>query len=327
MSRDSLTDPLLVTPRLDSKPWGGRRLADFGIDLGGRDDVGEAVLTSNDVIVTNGPHANQTLGDLIARDPDGLLGPTGAEIYAASGEFPLLIKLIDAHQNLSIQVHPTNETAPAGCVGKTEAWYILDAEPGATLYAGLKPGVTRDEVRKCLAAGESMVSLVRTLAVQPGDVVFLPAGTIHALGAGVVLYEIQQPSTITYRLEDWGRAREMHIEQGLAVLDDRSRPQPTRPERRTSGSRSRPAVECAYFSFELVVPGPGDEVWIPAEGGPQVFTCVSGSAALCTTHARIDIRTGETAVLFAGAGESRIAGVTGTRVLRGWVPGQGAAAV
>ena len=319
MEEATISVPILVQPRLDSKPWGGARLAHFGIDLGGSDQVGEAVLTSNDAIVAQGTYAGQTLGDLVARDPETLLGPV-ARHFRSTG-FPLLAKLIDAHENLSIQVHPTDDLAPTDSCGKTEAWFILEAAPGAVVYAGLQDGVAVDEVRRRLETGESIVPLVRTVPVAPGDTLFLPAGTIHALGGGIVLYEIQQQSAITYRLEDWGRAREMHVDVGLAAMDHNLRPEPNRAEMRTSANRPKPAVHCDYFSLEVLQIGPGERIEIARESGPQVFTCVRGATELNAGQRGVTLDAGSTAVLFADAGPARISSSTGGRVLRAWIGG------
>ena len=321
MNVHTIAEPLLVRPRLDAKPWGGRRLATFGIDPDGHTDIGEAVLTSNDVIVAQGSFAGQSIERLVSRNPSGLLGPRGLKLAGPQFDFPLLVKLIDAHENLSIQVHPTDALAPAGMRGKTEAWYIIAAEPDAAVYAGLQAGVSSADVRAQLDAGESIVSLIRTIPVSAGQVLFVPAGTIHALGAGIVLYEIQQQSAITYRLEDWGRAREMHIAQGMAALDANSRPEPRTPGLRTARSRPRPAVECQYFSLEVIQMAPGEHVVIGPEAGPQVFTCVSGQTELGASRTDVPLPAGQTAILFATAGPARLASLHGGRVLRGWIGG------
>jgi mannose-6-phosphate isomerase len=315
-----ISEPLLVQPRLDPKPWGGERLARFGIDLSDSPSIGEAVLTSNDVVVATGRYAGQSLGELVARDPDGLLG-SAADINPPGTGFPLLAKLIDADENLSIQVHPTNDLAPAGSCGKSEAWYILDAAPGAVVYAGLRDDTGADEVRDCLARGESIVPLLRAIAVTPGDVLYLPAGTIHALGGGIVLYEIQQQSAITYRLEDWGRAREMHIEHGLRALNPEYRPSPIATDEVAGPMRVEPAVTCEYFSLSIIPVGAGDDVVIPPDSGPQVFTCVFGRSELSVGQHTLELAMGSTVVLFANAGPARLASLTGARVLRSSIGG------
>ena len=222
--------PIKLQPLLDPKIWGGRRLAEFGFDLPAGEPIGEALLTAPACGIANGPWAGRTLGELIASDPIGLLGPSGLELAGANDVFPLLIKLIDASTALSIQVHPNDAQAPAGSRGKTEAWYVLDATPGAVLYVGLTDPESFAEVSTESRAGISIGGRIRKVPVLPGDALFIPAGTIHAIGAGVLLYEIQQPSAITYRFDDWGRLddqgnpRELHIENAIAVSDPDSQP-------------------------------------------------------------------------------------------------------
>ena len=207
-----------------------------------------------------------------------------------------------------------------GC-GKTEAWYILEAAPGSAVYVGLIDGVGVEEVRERIERGESIVSLLRRIAVEPGDVLYLPAGTIHALGAGIVLYEIQQQSAITYRFEDWGRAREMHIEQGLAALYADHRPAVVSAGTRSADNRSQPVVTCEYFSLEVIEIGLGEQVGIEPESGAQVFTCVFGNAEISVGRHDLALDTGATAILFANAGPARLTSLTGARVLRGWIGG------
>ena len=170
-------------------------------------------------IVANGALAGQTLTELIATCGSAI---TGGE---PSSAFPLLIKIIDSRQRLSVQVHPNNETAARfGGEPKTEMWYVLDAEPGAGVYAGLQPGVTPETFRTALA--ESRVDeLLQFLPVTTGDCVFIHGGRVHAIGEGCLLLEVQQNSNTTYRVYDWGRVghdgkpRELHIEQAMRVID------------------------------------------------------------------------------------------------------------
>ena len=224
--------PLLLNPFLDEKPWGGRGLARFGFVLPADRPIGEALITGADARVSGGPLDGRTLGEIVAADPIVAIGERGLRLTRGLPLFPLLIKLIDARDDLSIQVHPGNENAPPGSLGKTEAWHVLDAEPGAMLYLGLQEGVDAAELEALARAGRSTAHLMRRMPAVPGSTVLLPHGTVHALGAGVMIYEIQQPSAITYRFDDWGRvdsagrSRELHLDEGFAVLDPTSRPEP-----------------------------------------------------------------------------------------------------
>lgn len=220
--------PLVFEPRHISKVWGGRRLeAVLGRRLPEGQAIGEswecADLPTFSSVVARGPMQGWTLRELVAAWGGDLLG--GAALVA--GRFPLLIKFLDAAANLSIQVHPGKGTA-GGTEGasrlKNEAWYIVQADPGAGLYRGLAPGVTVESLRQLLEdkPGEVVARLMRYSA-QAGDTFYLPGGTPHALGAGLVVAEVQTPSDVTYRLYDWGRTRPaqdagLHIAEALACI-------------------------------------------------------------------------------------------------------------
>ena len=173
-------------------------------------------------VVEYGPLAGTTLGELVATRGPELLGR-----HHPQPRFPLLVKFLDARETLSVQVHPDDAAAARATppdFGKTEAWVVLAAEPGATIYAGLKPGVDRRQLAAAIEQG-TCADCLHSFQPQPGDCVFLPAGTVHALGAGLLVAEIQQASDITYRLFDWnrvgpdGKPRALHVEQGLAAID------------------------------------------------------------------------------------------------------------
>jgi mannose-6-phosphate isomerase len=238
--------PLLLTPRLDPKPWGGRRLQAFGLTLPPGEAIGEAVVSAPDAVVAAGSQAGRRLGDIVAARPPAL-GSPGLAVTGGRALFPLLVKLIDAEDDLSIQVHPDDAAAAGGAdgLGKTEAWWVLAARPGSVLYLGLRPDATLADLATASRAGTGAAPLMRRVPARANTMVFLPAGTVHALGAGVVVYEIQQPSTTTYRLDDWGRvdaagkSRELHIEPGLAVANVESRPEALAPLTRRTGAGRR----------------------------------------------------------------------------------------
>ncbi|HVP10356.1 MAG TPA: type I phosphomannose isomerase catalytic subunit, partial [Phycisphaerae bacterium] len=219
--------PLIFEPIYKPKIWGGRRLAallDKHLPPG--ELIGEswecADLEAGQSVVARGPAKGRTLHQLIEEWGPMLMG----HVLLIDDRFPLLIKFLDAQQVLSIQVHPDAERARqlGGAVrAKDEAWYVLEAAPGAVIYRGLRPGVTVESLAAALAEPDSLVDRVQTIPVKAGDSYYLPAGATHALGAGVVVAEIQTPSDVTYRLYDWGRTRPagdagMHVEEALACI-------------------------------------------------------------------------------------------------------------
>ena len=239
--------PLRFEPLLKRYLWGGRRLGtELGKAIGEGSDYAEswevASHQAGESIVANGPFAGTPLSRLVASRGRELLGR-----HAPLPRFPLLFKFLDCQQNLSVQVHP-NDAAAARLdppdLGKTESWLILDAAPGSVVYAGLAPGVTPDSLSACLPSGR-VDDCLASFEPQVGDCIFIPAGTVHALGAGLLVAEIQQASDTTYRLFDWnrlgpdGRPRKLHIEQALAAIDYSAvATQPQRPQ-----ATDRPHVE------------------------------------------------------------------------------------
>jgi mannose-6-phosphate isomerase len=260
MTHSRLT-PLRFEPIFRSALWGGSRLRPlFGV-APSAEPTGEAWVLSDHgdahSVVAAGPLAGTTLRQLLDRAPERILGRG----RAVNGRFPLLLKFIHAHQPLSVQVHPTDARArelegPAA-VGKTEAWVVLEADPTARVYAGLQPGVTADQLRRAVHRG-GIEDLLYATAPDPGDSFFLRAGTVHAIGGGLVLFEVQQTSDLTYRLHDWGRTdpktgkpRELNVDKGLACVDHDLGP--CRPFRPTTEFRGRPRLvplaECDYFTL------------------------------------------------------------------------------
>lgn len=223
--------PLVFTPLLKEVVWGGRRLV---ADLGKAGDpsacLGESWelvdLPDDQSVVCHGQLAGTALHALVEERGDELLGPVATE----GGRFPLLVKTIDAARTLSVQVHPDREVAQRlGGRPKSEAWLILAVEPGAKLYLGLKPGVGSADVERAVAE-RNFERLLIEVEPQVGDLVPVRPGTVHAIGGGILLAEVQQPSDTTYRLYDWGRVgldgkpRQLHIAESLASIDYEARP-------------------------------------------------------------------------------------------------------
>jgi mannose-6-phosphate isomerase len=320
--------PLMLTPRLDPKPWGGRRLAEFGFDLPPHDLIGEAVITAPEAVIGEGSHAGRSLGEVVNDDPLAALGERGLVATGNRPLFPLLVKLIDASQDLSIQVHPTDEFARAeNSLGKTETWYVLDAAPGGTLYLGLKPDASVDEVEEFAREGRRMAGLLRHVPAQPNTTVLIPAGTIHALGAGVLIYEIQQPSAITYRLDDWGRvdasgkSRELHIDQSVMVAIGDYRPEIIPPvDLRRPAGRSQILAACRYFAVERIALAAGESLTLTASGSPQVMTCLRSGLAITVDGITSTMSAGQTAAVLASSPMATVQANAPAVMLRAWVP-------
>jgi mannose-6-phosphate isomerase len=212
--------PLKFQPLPVERPWGGQRLARFGKVLPAHKPIGETWEISDrddaQSRLLNGPLAGRTLRQLIAEFGDRLLGTR-----VTGPRFPLLVKMLDARETLSLQVHPPAAVAARlGGEPKTEMWYVLDADPDARLFAGLKQGVSRAQLEKAIAgSGEAVAACVHQFPVRAGDTVFVPAGRLHAIGGGLVIIEIQQSSDTTYRVYDWNRGRPLQISESLASID------------------------------------------------------------------------------------------------------------
>lgn len=259
--------PLVFEPVLMEKVWGGRRLASLGKTLINPDakygeswelaDMGATSASGAGggavrSVIANGGMRGKTIHEAMERWGEGMLGD--GEAGAGERAFPLLIKFLDASENLSVQVHPSPAFAAvnAGAHLKTECWYILAAEPGAMIYKGVKPGVTRQSFEAKIGAGTVVEDLVAVPAVV-GECHNLPSGTVHALGAGVVVAEVQTPSDTTYRVFDWGRkGRELHVRQAMECIAWSRAPGGTR---RREGERRARLVTTEYFCVDEVKGG------------------------------------------------------------------------
>jgi mannose-6-phosphate isomerase len=237
--------PFRMEPRFDTRVWGFRDLRPWYDKVAEGEPIGEVWLTGDDSLVATGPHAGKPLAALFAEAPEALLGPG-----APSNESPLLIKVLFAQQKLSVQVHPDDAMAQkyGQPRGKTECWYALAANPGAKVAVGLKPGTTLAQVKEEIEEGtlENSLSL---LDVDAGDMIFVDAGTVHAIWPGAILLETQQNADVTYRMFDYGRGRELHIERSLEAtkLETRAgRVSPRQLEDRTV------LIDAEYFRVERI---------------------------------------------------------------------------
>lgn len=292
--------PFRLEPILKQKVWGGDRLSRFpskGVAAGDR--IGESWeasgLPGEDNVVATGPCAGERLSDLTARLGTGLVGP---ELPAP--EFPLLVKFLDARERLSLQVHPPTRPAPGGrfSPGKAEAWFILE---GGELVSGLAPGVQPAELESLLRSGGDPTPLLCRLQVRPGDTVPIAPGTLHCIGPGVVLAELQQPADITYRLHDWGRAgRDLHLPAALEVLDPQAGRTTSPPplECRRGANLFRFHLGCRHFGLEsasLSEPCP----WVRAGQRVEVLLALQGAFAIGPRAGGpvLEIEAGQTAIL------------------------------
>src|ERR671927_1165823 len=207
-----------LEPQYRERVWGGRRLK------AADPPVGEAWVAFGESRVAGGDYEGKTVAELSEEYGAEFLGGAAAERYGT--RFPLLVKLLDCADWLSVQVHPNDEQARRLVgpeeFGKSEAWHFIEAEPGATIYAGVRAGTSKEELEAAIRGGR-VLEVAEQLEVKAGETVYIPAGTLHALGPGLLLYEVQQSSDTTYRVYDWDRpasaGRELHVEQSVAVTN------------------------------------------------------------------------------------------------------------
>jgi mannose-6-phosphate isomerase len=294
---------LRFDPLYKATVWGGRRLETvMGGQLPGDDPYGESWelvdLPTDQSVVVGGPLAGKTLGDLRTESVEALLG--NAPLLA--DRFPLLFKFLDAGKTLSVQVHP-DEAACAriggGARPKTEAWFIIATDPGAVLYVGLKPGVDKPAFREAIASG-TVEQLLHKITVAPGDFIFLPSGTIHAIGGGILLAEVQQSSDTTYRVFDWnrvgldGKPRDLHVEQALESIafGTSGVPETTPPP---SG---RPGIACDHFVMESILLGDGEQATLSGSGMLTVMGIEGdGQAVLRVGEQTATLKRGQTRLI------------------------------
>jgi len=252
--------PLKFSPILKDKIWGGTKLKSLFNKSAETDKLGESWELSgyegDESVVTNGYLAGNNLTELIEIYMGELIGDTIFDEYGLA--FPLLFKLIDANENLSIQVHPNDETAAErhNSYGKTEMWYVVDADPGSELIIGFSDDCSRETYLNAMSE-DKVEDLLLKVPVTKGDVFFIPAGRVHAIGKGVVVAEIQQSSDITYRIYDYkrkddnGNERELHTEQALDVINFEASREP-KTVYTPILNETTPLVTCDYFTTNML---------------------------------------------------------------------------
>ncbi len=307
--------PMRLAPAFKDYLWGGQRLkAEYGkqTELSPLAESWElSCHKDGPSVIADGPDAGKTLAEYVAAHPASL----GTK--HKGGVFPVLIKLIDAAKPLSVQVHPNDEYAQRveGEPGKTEMWYVVDAAPGAQLYYGFAHEITRDEAAKRIADG-TLTEVLNAVPVKAGDVFFIEAGTVHAIGAGILIAEIQQNSNTTYRVFDYGRVgadgkpRALHVEKALEVskLCPPERPAKPMGEPETKGGLTDTLLAaCDYFTTRLLeLTGSA-----PLCAGTDSFhslLCIDGDGAVVWNGKAVPFAKGDSLFLPAGLGDYRIAG-------------------
>jgi len=244
--------PFLMSPAFDPRPWGTLDLSAIYPNHKFNERIGEAWLTGDNCVVSNGPLAKRSLADLSKEFGAELVGTAARDPQ----RFPLLLKFLFPEEKLSVQVHPDDETAQrfGEPWGKTECWYVAHAKPGSQIALGLKPGVTRTQFEQAIQEKRAE-ELLNWINVYQGEMIYVAGGTVHTLGPGAVIVETQQQSDATYRLYDYGRPRPLHLERGLASIKKRTgsgkviRPAPVA----INGGKSRRSsmIIAPYFTVDL----------------------------------------------------------------------------
>jgi mannose-6-phosphate isomerase len=340
--------PLVFEPILQPRIWGGRWLCNLGKRIPADQTIGESWEIADIPgsppgelsVIASEPFKGMPLRQLLQREPHAIMGDAplwqaaqSSERHAATNEtgqgvFPLLIKYLDAQQNLSVQVHPDDVFVSQNPDAhlKSEAWVIIHAQPGAVIYKGIKPGVTPSEFRRHIAANTLIDDLV-AIPVSVGECHYLPSGTCHALGAGVVVAEVQTPSDTTFRVYDWGRAdagRALHIDQAMQCIrfDQHAHAPGSRPQRPIDYNNLRitQLTSCEYFSIERIDANDAGVLEIVTNNQPQVWMVISGRVSIQDARHQTDLAVGTTALIPAALQNASAMIERGSWVLRITLP-------
>lgn len=304
--------PLRLQPLFKQRPWGGRRLAQqwnkTDSNTTGWAESWEVVDLGDDQSrVLGGPFDGRTLHDLVREHPDELLGR-----HAGCEQFPLLFKFLDAAETLSVQVHPNDQQAATlapGQHGKSEAWVILAADSNSRLSVGLKPGIDRVALERHLAAG-TVEQCLHSFSARVGDVISIPAGTVHAIGAGIALAEIQQPSDVTFRLFDWNRRdaddgrRPLHVEQALQCIDfslGLVSPLAPRPLA-TDGGLTEELIQTEHFVWRRHTLSE-TRLRLPEEDRCRIVSLIDGRVQIVSSFGREPLVAGQSLIIAADCHE------------------------
>lgn len=319
--------PLCIEPQFVPRIWGADSLAPVFPEVHPSALIGEVWLTGNDCVVAGPPFAGRTLGDVWRGLPEEWAGPR----VSKDGPFPLLVKFLFPKQKLSIQVHPNDDYARAheaarGGVGKTEMWYAVAADAGAHVFVGLNDGITPEKFRERIGEG-SVEGCLRRIDVRPGDGIFVPAGTVHTIGPGMVLCEIQENSDLTYRIFDYwrrnpdGSQRELHVEKALAVTNfSAQRGGKLQPLRTSNGCcEIVHLIACKYFAverykFAAACSMPG------GSGSIEIVVVLEGSGGISWQDGETKYSAGQAWIIPASLAGTNFEPSARTTLLRAFVP-------
>jgi mannose-6-phosphate isomerase len=318
--------PFKLQRKLDTRIWGGNSLGNWLGLASVPDQLAESWQVYDDNRVSGGRFNERSLAELVTEFGADLVGTRTFERYGA--DFPLLAKFIDAADDLSVQVHPNDEyahtvEAHTGFHGKTEAWYILRAEPGAHLIHGLVQESSREQFSQAVEQG-NLSNILRKVAVKPGDTVFVPAGLVHAISGGIMLFEIQQKSDLTYRVYDYdrrdaqGNLRELHLERALDVIDYRQGQDPY-PQAQVLDEQRTLLVQCTYFAMEHWTLNKTYATSTDPSSF-QILTTIVGDARLEAAGHQYELKQGESIVLPASLGAYQVSPSEKAELLVCYVP-------
>jgi mannose-6-phosphate isomerase len=316
-----------MSPAFDPRPWGALDLSPIYPNHRFEEKIGESWLTGDDGKVANGPLKGKSLAELSAQFGRELVGEAAPD----PSRFPLLTKFLFPHEKLSVQVHPDDEAARrvGQPCGKTECWYVVHAKPGAQIALGLKPGVTRTQFEQAIHQ-QRAEELLNWINIFPGEMIYVAGGTVHTLGPGSVIVETQQQSDTTYRLYDYGRARELHLQEGLAALKEKVgsgkvvRPAPTV----IGGTKNRrsPLVASSFFvveMFELKEPQDFRTREDPGKSSVQILVAVEGCAVIEARGAEpVTLAKGDAVVVPASTGDFHVRPQWAVEFLKAALPGR-----
>jgi mannose-6-phosphate isomerase len=315
-----------MQPAFDPRPWGTLDLSPIYPNHKFEEKIGEAWLTGDASKVANGPLSGQSLSELSIKYGRDLVGDAAAD----PNRFPLLLKFLFPHEKLSVQVHPDDEAAHRAGLpcGKTECWYVAHARPGAQVGLGLKPGTTREQFALAIEQKRAE-ELLNWINVYPGEMIYVTGGTVHSLGPGSIIAETQQQSDTTYRLYDYGRPRELHLKEGLAVMKEKTgagkvvRPAPTNLN--GGPNRRAPLIASPYFMvdmFELKQPHSFLTQDGSGKNSVQILVAVEGCGIVEASGANpVTLARGDGVVVPASVGEFQVRPQWSVEFLQASVPG------